>query len=238
MVSDPYKVLGVPQGASQDEIKKAYRKKAKECHPDLHPDDPSAPQRMKEVNEAYDMLMNPEKYAGRRQQEQAQQNPYGQGNPYGWQGNPYGQGWSPFDDMFGFGGQYGSAQTPPPRDMPGDSQAVRQAIYCINTRQYQAALGALNSVPAMERNARWHYLISLAEYGMGNNLAAAEEIRIALEMEPGNALYQRLYQQYRAYSQTYQQNARGFDMHVMDPRKLCLGLCFMQLCCRFGWCCC
>lgn len=42
MINDPYKVLDVPQGASQDEIKKAYRKKAKEYHPDLHPDDPDA----------------------------------------------------------------------------------------------------------------------------------------------------------------------------------------------------
>ena len=77
MVDDPYKVLGISQGATQDEIKRAYRKKAKECHPDLHPNDPNAERRMNEVNEAYDMLMNPEKYAKRQQQ----QNPYG--NPYG-----------------------------------------------------------------------------------------------------------------------------------------------------------
>ena len=40
MVTDPRKVLGVGPDASQEEIKKAYRQKAKECHPDLHPDDP------------------------------------------------------------------------------------------------------------------------------------------------------------------------------------------------------
>lgn len=57
---DPYKVLGVSPGASQDEIKKAYRKKAKEYHPDLHPDDPEAARKMNEINEAYDMLQNPE----------------------------------------------------------------------------------------------------------------------------------------------------------------------------------
>ena len=42
MVTDPRKVLGVGPDASQEEIKKAYRQKAKECHPDLHPDDPHA----------------------------------------------------------------------------------------------------------------------------------------------------------------------------------------------------
>ena len=50
MVQDPYKVLGVSPDASQDEIKKAYRRKAKENHPDLHPDDPNATQKMNEIN--------------------------------------------------------------------------------------------------------------------------------------------------------------------------------------------
>lgn len=61
MVDDPYKVLGVSRDAGKEEIKKAYRKKAKEYHPDLHPDDPEAARKMNEVNEAYDMLNNPGK---------------------------------------------------------------------------------------------------------------------------------------------------------------------------------
>ena len=70
MARDPYQVLGVQRGASQDEIKRAYRQKAKECHPDLHPDDPNANQKMNEVNEAYDLLMHPEKYSAWQQQQQ------------------------------------------------------------------------------------------------------------------------------------------------------------------------
>ena len=65
MVEDPYQILGIPHGATEAEIKKAYRKKAKEYHPDLHPNDPVAMKKMQEVNKAYDMLMNPEKYAAR-----------------------------------------------------------------------------------------------------------------------------------------------------------------------------
>ena len=66
MVDDPYRVLGVSRDATKEEIKRAYRKKAKEYHPDLHPNDPHAAEKMNEINEAYDMLNNPEKY--RRQQ--------------------------------------------------------------------------------------------------------------------------------------------------------------------------
>lgn len=63
MAMDPYSVLGVSRDASQDEVKKAYRRKARENHPDLNPNDPNAAERMNEVNEAYDRIMNPEKYA-------------------------------------------------------------------------------------------------------------------------------------------------------------------------------
>ena len=78
MVDDPYKVLGISRDATKDEIKKAYRQKAKEYHPDLHPDDPQAAEKMNEINEAYDMLNNPEKYQKREQQSyHRQENPYG-----------------------------------------------------------------------------------------------------------------------------------------------------------------
>ncbi len=244
MVNDPYRILGVSQGATQDEIKKAYRRKAKECHPDLHPNDPDAKRKMQEVNEAYDMLMNPDKYRSAQQHSQQggyQQygNPYGQSyGPYG-QGNPYGQGgWSPFDDIFGFGGH--SRQTHSPHEMPGDSDYIRQAVRYINAGQYQSAVYVLNGVPAAMRNARWYYLAALAQYGMGSSMAAAEHMQRAVQMEPGNSLYQQLLSQFRqagqAY-QSYQQNGRGFTMHTMDPGRLCLGLCLSQFLCRFCLCC-
>ena len=58
---DYYEVLGIQKGASEEDIKKAYRKMAKMYHPDLHPDDPAAAEKFKEVNEANDVLSDPQK---------------------------------------------------------------------------------------------------------------------------------------------------------------------------------
>ena len=58
---DYYEVLGIQKGATEDDIKKAFKKKAREYHPDLHQDDPSCEEKFKEVNEAYEVLSDPEK---------------------------------------------------------------------------------------------------------------------------------------------------------------------------------
>lgn len=90
MVNDPYQVLGVSRSASEEEIRQAYRRLAKRYHPDLNPGDAQAAQKMNEVNEAYDLLKNPQAYrqqqaqqAYRQQAQQSRQTYYDPFDPFG-----------------------------------------------------------------------------------------------------------------------------------------------------------
>lgn len=105
MIKDPYSVLGITRNASEEEIKKAYRKMAKQYHPDLHPGDEKAAEKMNEINEAYDMLTHPEKYARERARQRAYSSAYSGTNHYG-----YGQN-SRQSSTGGYGQNTGSSQS-------------------------------------------------------------------------------------------------------------------------------
>ena len=58
---DYYKIMGIPKDTPQKDIRAAYTRRAKQFHPDLHPDDPKAKAKFQALNEAYDVLNDPEK---------------------------------------------------------------------------------------------------------------------------------------------------------------------------------
>lgn len=92
MARDSYEVLGVSPQATDDEIKKAYRRLARECHPDANPDDPQAADRFKEISAAYENVRDPER---RRQYDM-----FGPDGAPGAGGNPFNSGSFGLNDLF------------------------------------------------------------------------------------------------------------------------------------------
>ncbi|MBP5151782.1 MAG: J domain-containing protein [Lachnospiraceae bacterium] len=240
MIRDPYAVLGITKGASADEIKSAYRKMAKKYHPDLHPDDPQAATKMNEINEAYDMLTHPEKYAGRNafgsDAYSGRTGYYGSYGGYGSAsgGDGYGQrssdsgdyrrtgyrgagGWYTdfegfdFEDLFGFNRYREAGNTNiNPVHEAGDTAEMSRAVDLINSGNYAEAARVLMQVMNYARNARWYYLNAIALYGYGDTGAAAEYILKAARMEPENSLYVSLLQKFRQEGQTYYRSSQTF----------------------------
>lgn len=110
---DYYDVLGVERGASEGELKKAYRKLAMDCHPDRHPDDPAAEERFKQLSEAYAVLSDSEKRARYDRFGHAGMGGPGAGGPgadFGDLGN-FGDLFNDlFGDIFGGGGGRGGSR--------------------------------------------------------------------------------------------------------------------------------
>ena len=217
MIEDPYKVLGVSPDASDEEIKRAYRKLAKQYHPDLNPGDPVAAKKMQQVNAAYEQIKNPEK---------AQPNPGSQGGySYG------GYGYDPF------GGAWQRAYQ---QSQSNGDQYQQAAAQYIRFGRYQEAINALNN--SKEKNARWYYLSALANDGLGNQVTALEHIRRAVSMEPDNAQYLQTLNEIENGGAAYRRQAGNFGGFTMQTSPL-LSLCLCYLCnifcCggRFFFCC-
>jgi molecular chaperone DnaJ len=214
MIEDPYKVLGISRDATKDEIKKAYRKKAKEYHPDLHPNDPEAARKMNEINEAYDMLNNPEKYKREEQRTSS-----------GYQGGYQGA----YRDTYRTA--YENAQGPGAD--ANDSPEIRQVIELIQRRQFLYANGILNSIAGRDRDAKWYYLSAVANQGLGNILMASEQIDHAIQLDPGNAEYQRMRQQLHHTEDAYNEAGKEFQKYAEGINRFCVGVFATQFLCMF-----
>ena len=141
---DYYEVLGVPKTATDAEIKSTFRKKAKECHPDLHPGDKAAEAQFKELNEAAEILSDPDKRKKYDQFGHAAFDPSMGGQ------NPFEGGFSGFggfsdiiDQMFGggfSGGGFGGGQT---RNGPAAGNDLR---YSMTLTFDEAAFGVRKEI--------------------------------------------------------------------------------------------
>ncbi len=213
MADDPYKVLGVPPTASDEEVQKAYRKLIKKYHPDVNPGDETAERKTREINAAYDMIRN-------IRDGKASQTYSGQG----YSGQGYG-GFS-WEDIFGQGfGGFGGLNT------QEESTELTAARNYINSGHYPEALNVLNSVDAERRNARWYYFSALANYGLGRKIEAMASAEQAVKMEPGNAEYQQLLSRIKGNSEAYRQFGGGSPI-VCSTSGICFELCLAFTLCN------
>lgn len=133
---DLYKVLGISREASQEEIRRAYRKLARKYHPDANREDKEAEERFKEIQHAYEVLSNPEK---RREYDEGPRTFFGgAGAP---SGGRMGGGFSDLSDLFGsFGDIFGGAERRRPQTSRGEDVTVsvnlkfKDALKGITTR--------------------------------------------------------------------------------------------------------
>ena len=206
MVSDPYKVLGLSPDATDEEVKAAYRKLAKKYHPDLNPGNQRAADRMNEINAAYEQIKNPQP-----------QDSFG-GSYGGSYGGAYGGAYS---------GAYQSYET-------GERNELKAARNFIRARQFAQAINALSGVPVSQRDGEWYYLHAIANFNMGNRVAAMDSARRACAAEPGNARYRQLLEQIQQGAQAYDAAGEGFGFRSVNlgNNNLCMSLCVANIVCN------
>ena len=204
MIDDPYKVLGVSRDASDDEIKQAYRRLAKQYHPDRNPGDAAAAKKMQQINAAYEQIKNPEK----------SHSASGQG------------GYSSYDP---FGGSYQRTYS---QQNTGDS--YQQAAYqYIRYRRYREALNALQNaanrdarwyyLSALANDGLGNQVTALEHMKRAVSMDPGnQEYLWALNrMENGGAAYQQ-----------QAGNYRGFTVRGDPCMNLCLCWLAQLFCCR------
>lgn len=200
----PYKILGVSEDASEDEIKKAYRTLVKKYHPDLHPDDTEAASKMQEINAAYDMIKSGKDSAGR---------PVDMNEPK----------YSDMDYSTSSGFYGGRAEA-------DEEDELEIAELLIRSGQYFYAKQILAGI--RYRGGKWYCLAAAADYLTGNFTAAAAEIEQAVRLDPGNDTYRQLKDTIASvnYNNTVQSENSGCAVSVMGlVFRICIVIFIVQL---------
>ncbi|MBQ7839222.1 MAG: J domain-containing protein [Lachnospiraceae bacterium] len=253
---DPYQVLGVSKDASEEEIKKAYRKLSRIYHPDANVNNPNkdqAEEKFKEIQQAYDQIMKEREQGSRGYTydgDRAANNRSGYG---GYSSGGYGGFDDFFDEFFGgFGygqstrGSYGQGQSYGGYNGSYSSDDtytahMKAAANYINSRHFREALNVLDGIG--ERTAAWYYYSSVANQGLGNNAIALEHAKKAAAMEPQNAEYANWMHRMESGGSWYAGRQTQYGgMPTSSGGDFCWKLCllnmFCNLCCGGGGLCC
>ncbi|MEW9094410.1 MAG: DnaJ domain-containing protein [Clostridiaceae bacterium] len=203
-MGNPYEILGIREGSSKEDIKKAYRELAKKYHPDQYGDNPLrnlAEEKMREINEAYDYLMkNTSDYNSySNDYNNTNYNNNNSNNNYSHQRN----------DAVNF-------------------HSIRMDIQLGRLREAEEKLLNMSL-----KNAEWNYLMGIINLKKGWYDAANNYLRTACSMEPRNTEYRdtfnRINNMNNTYRQPYRNSRYGNDS---DLCNFCATLWFLDCCCE------
>ena len=199
-MKSPYEILGVSPGASDDEIKSAYRRLATKYHPDANPGSEYAAEKMREINSAYDKIC--EMRSGKGSSSQG----------YGSYGSQSTYGNAAYGDKAAYEAMKNSARS------------------YINSGNIIGAITLLQNIPEGYRDAEWHFIMGHVHLRTNNFARAAREFSIAHSLDPSNEEYNIAYESVNSRTQGYNDYTGGTSFETTNLGCSCCDLCTCLCC--------